>query len=141
MAFLALIEAGLRLAHVGYPADFFLYDRIESRDVLVQNDQFSRRFFPRHLVRRPLSMAMSATKPADTIRIFVLGESAAMGDPDPAFSFSRILGVLLRERYPGTRFEVVNLAFTAINSHVILPIARECAQQGGGFMGDLYGKQ
>jgi tetratricopeptide (TPR) repeat protein len=31
-------------------------------------------------------------------------------------------------RYPGVRFEVVNAAMTAINSHAILPIARDCAQ-------------
>ncbi len=54
-----------------------------------------------------------------------------MGDPEPAFGFGRILKVLLRERLPRTRFEVVNVAFTAINSHMILPIARECARQNG----------
>jgi len=34
---------------------------------------------------------------------------------------------MLRERYPGVRFEVVNTAMTAINSHVVRAIARECA--------------
>lgn len=34
--------------------------------------------------------------------------------------------MLLRERFPDGHFEVVNVAFTAINSHVILPMAREC---------------
>lgn len=52
--------------------------------------------------------------------MFVLGESAAEGDPDPAFSFARILQVMLRERYPGVRIEVINVAFTAFNSHVKL---------------------
>src|SRR5262249_1499945 len=33
-----------------------------------------------------------------------------------------------------TRFEVINTAVTAINSHVILPIARECA----GYEPDLF---
>ena len=42
--------------------------------------------------------------------------------------------VLLRERYPGVNFEVVNVAITAINSHVIVPIARECAR----YQGDLW---
>jgi hypothetical protein len=39
--------------------------------------------------------------------------------------------VLLREKFPGAKIEVVNVAFTAINSHVILPIARECAKHDG----------
>lgn len=74
---------------------------------------------------------MPATKAPGTYRIFILGESAALGDPEPAFGFGRYLGTLLHERYPGTQFEVVCTAMTAINSHVVLPIARDCASQGG----------
>lgn len=72
---------------------------------------------------------MLADKPADVRRIFVFGESAAMGDPQPAYGASRYLEVLLRERFPKQKFEVINMGITAINSHVILPIAQECAQQ------------
>jgi tetratricopeptide (TPR) repeat protein len=43
----------------------------------------------------------------------------------------RYLEVLLRERYPSTTFEVICVAVTAINSHAILPIARECARHDG----------
>ena len=50
-----------------------------------------------------------------------------MGTPDPSFNFGQILGVMLREQYPGVQFEVVNGAMTAINSHVALEIARDCA--------------
>ena len=74
---------------------------------------------------------MPAHKPPNTCRIFILGESAAQGDPEPAYGAGRYLEVLLRERYPGEHFEVVNVAITAINSNVILPIARECARQQG----------
>ena len=42
-----------------------------------------------------------------------------------------MLESLLSLRHPGTRFEVVNAAMTAINSHVILPIARDCARADG----------
>jgi tetratricopeptide (TPR) repeat protein len=37
----------------------------------------------------------------------------------------------LKERYPDTDFEVICMAMTAINSHAILPIARECARLEG----------
>jgi hypothetical protein len=77
---------------------------------------------------------MDASKSTDTYRIFILGESAAQGDPEPAYGAWRYLEMLLRERFPGQRFEVVNVAVTAINSHVILSIARECAQ----YQGDLW---
>ena len=54
-----------------------------------------------------------------------------MGDPDPSFGAGRYLQALLHERYPGTDFEVICVAMTAINSHTILPIARECARRDG----------
>ncbi|MBI4658631.1 MAG: tetratricopeptide repeat protein [Verrucomicrobia bacterium] len=125
------LEILLRAAGYGYPTGFFLPKTNKGEKIFVENEQFGWRFFPPHLARHPLPVSLSADKPEGTIRIFVLGESAAMGDPEPAFGFSRILEVLLRERFPGIRFEVVNVAFTAINSHVIVPIARDCAKQHG----------
>jgi tetratricopeptide (TPR) repeat protein len=74
---------------------------------------------------------MRAVKPPGTCRIFIFGESAAMGDPEPACGPARYLEVQLREKFPGTKFEIINVAFTAINSHVIVPIARECARHEG----------
>ena len=124
-------ELCLRLAGYGYPTQFFLPSHIGERDVFIENSQFGRRFFPRQLVRRPPPVVLEREKSEKGYRIFILGESAAMGDPDPSFSFGRILKVLFQERFPGTEFEMVNTAFTAINSHVILPIARECARQNG----------
>jgi tetratricopeptide (TPR) repeat protein len=129
--FLLITEGVLRLAQYGYSTQFFRTLSVQGKKMVVENDRFSWRFFPRQLVRRPLPVSFSAEKAAGTYRVFVMGESAAMGDPEPAFSFSRILEVLLRERYPGAHFEVINVAFTAINSHVILPIARACAEHQG----------
>jgi tetratricopeptide (TPR) repeat protein len=50
-----------------------------------------------------------------------------MGDPDPAYAFSRYLEVMLHERFPSMKFEVANTGSVAINSHVLLPIAEELA--------------
>jgi hypothetical protein len=36
-----------------------------------------------------------------------------------------MLEAMLSLRYPGVQFEVENAAMTAINSHAILPIARD----------------
>ena len=131
LLFFGSAELGLRLAGYGYPTRFFQKTRMGERVVLVENEKFGRRFFPPSLAREPRPLILAPEKPADTIRIFVFGESAAMGDPEPAYGFSRILEVLLRERFPGRRFEVVNVAMTAINSHAILPLARECARLQG----------
>jgi tetratricopeptide (TPR) repeat protein len=125
------LELVLRLSGYGYPTSYFLKTKINGRDYYVPNDRFGYRFFPPALTRTPVSLRMAVEKPAHTCRIFVFGESAAMGDPDPTFGAWRYLQVLLRERFPGTDFEVVCVAMTAINSHVILPIARECARRDG----------
>src|SRR5437899_6908275 len=36
---------------------------------------------------------------------------------------------MLEQRYAGIHFEMVNAAMTAINSHVIVPIAADCARR------------
>ena len=125
------LEGALRLAGYGYPTGLFRKMRVGGQEYLVENDKFSLRFFPPELARTPEPSRMKTPKPAGTYRIFILGESAAMGDPAPAFGPVRYLEMLLRERFPGAQFEVINVAVTAINSHVILPIARECARREG----------
>jgi tetratricopeptide (TPR) repeat protein len=122
--FFGLLEAGLRLGGYGYPTGFFIGP--DANGTCTTNDRFGWRFFPRSLNRDPHPCVLSA-KPAGSVRIFVLGSSAAMGTPDPSFSFGRILEVMLRQQYPGTQFEVVNGAMTAINSYAALEIARACA--------------
>jgi tetratricopeptide (TPR) repeat protein len=125
------VELALRVAGYGYSTNFFKPLRIGTRDYLVENDKFGLRFFPPEVARSPAPVVMEARKPPGTHRIFVLGESAALGDPRPAYGAARYLQTLLRERYPGTKFEVICGAVTAINSHAVLPIARECAQHEG----------
>jgi tetratricopeptide (TPR) repeat protein len=125
------LELSLRLFGYGYPTHFFLVTKIDGQDYYVPNDSFGYRFFPPALARTPALQRMRVKKPANTYRIFLFGESAAQGDPDPSFGAGRYLQSLLRERFPGTDFEVVCVAMTAINSHVILPIARECARCDG----------
>jgi tetratricopeptide (TPR) repeat protein len=127
------VEAGLRLAGYGYPTGFFKKIRIGDKNYFINNENFTLRFFPPQLARWPVPFIFPAAKPPDTIRIFIFGESAAMGDPQPAYGAGRYMEVLLRQRFPGKKFEVINLGITAINSHVILPIARECARHDGDF--------
>jgi tetratricopeptide (TPR) repeat protein len=131
---LGALEVALRLAGYGYSTRFFRNMRIGGQEFLVNNDKVGLRFFPPELARIPTPVRMKAEKPAGSYRMFILGESAAMGDPEPAFGAGRYLEVLLGERFPDLNFEIINVAMTAINSHTILPIARECA----GHQGDLW---
>lgn len=133
LLFLGIVEVTLRIAGYGFPAGYFKRVTIQGQDFLVDNDRFGFRFFPPTLARIPAPVVMKAKKPPGTIRVFVFGESAAEGDPRPQFAASRYLEMLFRERFPTTQFEFVNTAITAINSHVILPIAHDCAPQEGDF--------
>ncbi|WP_238710281.1 tetratricopeptide repeat protein [Oceanipulchritudo coccoides] len=129
--FLGILELALRVAGFGYSTNFWVPSTIDGEEYLVPNTQFTYRFFPPALARAPLPMRMLAEKPEGTYRIFLFGESAAYGDPDPAYGMGRQLEILLRERFPGTEFEVICTAMTAINSHAILPLARESAKLDG----------
>lgn len=122
---LLLAEAGLRLAGFGYPTAFYLKTKIENQPTFIDNCRFGLRFFPESLLRSPKPDRIPAQKEKDVIRVVVLGESAAYGDPEPAFGFWRQLEVLLNERFPFQKFQVVCAAMTAINSHTIREIARD----------------
>lgn len=128
-----VLEGVLRVAGCGYDTAFFKKARINGRDFLINNDSFVLRFFPPQLARLPGVLRIEAEKPPHTCRIFILGESAALGDPNPAYGAGRYLQALLSDQFPGEKFEVVNVSITAINSHAILPIARECARRQGDF--------
>jgi tetratricopeptide (TPR) repeat protein len=130
---LGLVELALRVTGCGRPTAFFLKVRDNGSAMLTDNPWFGWRFFPPAVARAPRPLYLTAQKPADTIRIFVFGESAAMGDPEPAHGFARQLECLLESRYPGQKIEVVNTAMTAINSHVIRQIARDCQPREGDF--------
>jgi tetratricopeptide (TPR) repeat protein len=125
------LEFGLRLAGYGYDTHFFRRIQIDGHSFYVPNEKFSYRFFPPALARTADAIRFSEEKVTNSYRIFLLGESAANGDPDPTYGVGRYLQVLLRERYPETEFEVISVALTAIDSSTILPIARECAQHQG----------
>jgi tetratricopeptide (TPR) repeat protein len=112
---------------VGNPTGVLRPCNIQGRPGYCNNVFFTKPFFPAGMIRAPYPYAVPTGKAPKTFRIFVFGESAAYGDPDPAYGFSRYLEVMLRDRFPAMRFEVINVSATAINSHVLLPMARELA--------------
>lgn len=128
LLFLGLLELGLRALGYGYDPRVAIPCEVEGRPCLGENVKFGWRFFPPVLAREFEPFLFAAAKPANTCRIFVLGESAAQGAPNNAFRFGRVLEAMLQERFPDARFEVVTAAMAAINSHVVLQIARDCVR-------------
>src|SRR5215467_4596000 len=101
---LVLVEVGLRFFDVGYSTDLLQPCTIHGRAASCYNLFFPAPFFPPGMIKTPQLYSVPAEKAPGTYRIFVLGESAAMGDPDPAYGFSRYLDVMLRERFPQMKF-------------------------------------
>lgn len=122
-----LLEFGFAALGFGYPAKLLVPCEVNGKPHLCDNVKFTWRFFHPYVARDPSVIVFPKDKPKDTFRIFVLGESAAKGTPDDAFSVGRILDVMLKERYPNVHFEVITAAAAAINSHVIRLTADECA--------------
>ncbi|MFM1944086.1 MAG: hypothetical protein RI897_3068, partial [Verrucomicrobiota bacterium] len=128
---LVLAEVGLRLAGYGYDTRFFVESEVGGEARMVTNPKFGYRFFPPKLARTPSPYSFVREKAPGTYRIFVFGESAALGDPQPAYGMGRYLQAFLELRYPEAKFEVIPAAMTAINSHALVDMARECADYDG----------
>lgn len=121
------MEGVVRLLDLGYPTGFLLETDVRGKPALVDNPFYGYRFFTPALARNPAPILTSREKDPDTIRVVVLGESAAQGDPLMQFGLPRMLQCILNEAAATGRFEVINAAMTAINSSVIVDIARETA--------------
>lgn len=126
--FFVALEFGLRVVGVGYDARFFVSAPVAGR-ALMGNPRFGWTYFTPAIARKPEPMVLADPKPAGTYRIVLLGSSAAMGFPEPAFGMARQLDAMLRDAFPGAKFEVVNAAMVAINSNVVRQIAADAASE------------
>ena len=123
---LAGAEGVLLLVGSGHPAGFVQRSKAGGEHTAYSNPFFTWKYFGPVKARESTPFALRLPKPENTCRVFVLGGSAAQGDPDPSFSLARLLAVMLERQYPGVNFEIVNAGITAINSHVVYEVARSC---------------
>lgn len=130
LVFLGLVEIALAVGGYGYPKSFFVRWKVAGQTLYLTNSHYGEHFVRKELSRTPEPCVLGR-KGDSTIRIFVLGSSAAYGDPEPAYGFCRQLEVLLNEQARGKSFEVINAAVTAMNSHVVRRIAQDCAAHEG----------
>jgi len=128
VALLLLIEFTLRLFDIGSSSNLFVPFKDGARNLVVTNPDFTAKYFGSRLVRTPWPAAFEMPKPSEEFRLFILGESAALGDPIPEYGMARILEALLQAEMPDRRIRVINAAITAVNSHVIREIAGEIAR-------------
>ncbi|MEE8399619.1 MAG: tetratricopeptide repeat protein [Desulfobacterales bacterium] len=122
------LELWLRVFDYGVPTGFTYTQEVDGQRRILSNPHFTWRFFPPQLAKEGSHFSRPLKKPPGTYRVFVFGGSAAQGAPAMAYGMTRILDTMLRDQYPGVDFDVINAAITAINSHVVLPIVRDCSQ-------------
>ena len=123
-----LLELGCRISGLGHPTRFLIPFERGGEQVWVDNQLFGYRFFAPAVSRAPAPIVIPRQKPPGEFRVVVLGESAAMGEPEPAYGPPRVLEYLLAARMPDRKITVINAAMTAINSHVIREIARDISK-------------
>lgn len=126
--FIFLLEVGLRVGGYGFSATATVACDVEGVSCRGDNVKFGWRFFPRNIAQEFDPFVFPTVKPSNTYRIFVLGASAAQGTPDPAYSFGRILEVMLDQMHSERDFEVIVAAMPAINSHVVVDVAKDLAK-------------
>lgn len=125
-ALLLVIELCLRL--FGYGDDLRLFiDDPANKDYLILNPAASKKYFTNQANATTGNIEpFRKEKDAETMRIFVLGESTTIGYPYfHNGSFHRWLQYRLMHDFPDRNFEVINIALTAVNSYTVLGFARE----------------
>jgi tetratricopeptide (TPR) repeat protein len=124
---LLAVEFGLRLSGKHRPTAFWL----EAGDGMLRaNPAFGAAYVGEVQARMPRPLRIREVKEPGTLRVLVLGESAALGDPEPGLGMPRFLEAQLEARFPGRKVEVLNAAITALNSHALLRIAADSTRLG-----------
>jgi Flp pilus assembly protein TadD len=123
--FLLIAEGILRISGFGYAATPLIRAKTGTETVWVGNPDFTRLFFQASLKRLPAPIRTPVDKDDNARRYMIVGGSAAAGDPDPDFSIARNLEWILSQAQPAMDWQVINLAYTACNSHVAAEVVSQ----------------
>jgi tetratricopeptide (TPR) repeat protein len=123
---LFLFEISLRILHYGNDFRLFI-EYPENKNYLVFNPEASQKYFTNQAFATTGNIELfKKKKDANTLRIFVLGESTTIGYPYfHNGSFHRWILYRLMHNYPDQNFEIINLSLTAVNSYTVLGFAKE----------------
>lgn len=125
-----LLEISLNLANYGNSYDLFVSTPTSESSYLgISFDAIKKYFNKIDDIPSPRKDLFLKKKPDNGFRIFILGGSTAAGFPyGNNLTFSRILNRRLSDTFPDKRIEVVNTAFTAINTYTQLDFMDEIIQ-------------
>ena len=139
LLFFVLLELGLRVAGVGTSYDYFHEIDIDGQVHYQENPDFADQFYPPSLNIGPVENTFARERDPELVRVFILGGSAALGFPHKNHGFDRLLNTQLRAALPARRVEVINLAMTSVNSHVMYAVAKSIPDDSADFAVILMG--
>ena len=122
---LVAIESCMRIGNYGYNTQLFISD--QDTRFWVMNREISKKYF---------TISQNATignqepfykdKPAETLRLFVLGASSAIGFPYMHNgAFPRMLKYKLQFLFPENNIEIINVSLTAINTYTLYDFSKQ----------------
>jgi tetratricopeptide (TPR) repeat protein len=128
---LILLEIGLRIFEYGGNLDLFIEGPPGFEKYLRANPNVARRYFyVQSTIPNPPTQLFFREKPKNGYRIFVLGESSAMGFPyGNNASFPNILERGLSNTFLDKEIEVINISMSAINTYTLLDLLNEILDQ------------
>ena len=124
LLFFVLLELGLTAFGVGKSFDYFNKIDINARPHYQENPDFADQFYPASLNIGPAENTFTVERSPDLVRVYILGESAALGFPHKNHGLDRLLAAQLQAALPSRKIEVINTAMTSVNSHVIYAVAK-----------------
>ena len=139
LLFFVLLELGLTALGVGKSFDYFHKIDINGRPHYQENPDFADQFYPPSLNIGPVENTFAAERSPDLLRVYVLGESAALGFPHKNHGLDRLLAAQLQAALPARKIEVINTAMTSVNSHVIYAVAKSIPDNSADFAVILMG--
>lgn len=115
---LGIAEVALRVSSYGADMHLFINHNIEKyKNYYMVNPHVGEKYFSRFEATSGTNDIFLKQKPKNGFRIFLMGSSTLVGYPyDRNLMASRILHQRLQDGYPDKTIEVINTAFTAINS-------------------------
>ncbi len=137
--FFVLIEMSLIVFGVGTTFDYFDEIDIDGKPHYQENPDFADQFYPPSLNIGPLENTFARERNPESIRVYILGGSAAQGFPHKNHGFDRLLAAQLRAALPSREIEVINTAMTSVNSHVVYEVARSIPKSSAEFAVVLMG--
>ena len=127
--FLVLVEVSLRIGDYGNHLNLFVEYPGDNNFLMFNPDASKKYFTNQALATTGNTELFKKEKDANTLRIFILGESTTIGYPYfHNGSFHRWIQYRLMNTFPNKRFEIINLSLTAVNSYTVLGFAKDLAQ-------------